>query len=131
MPNPENVKPYTIRSTKEARKRGRNGGIASGAARRRKSTIQSIMKSWADKPVTSEQMKREAENYGIDTDEGRALIAFWILQNAMNGNSKYMEMVLKMLGEDEANHEEPDDGFAEAIRGTAAIDWADYGKGDT
>lgn len=81
--------------------------------------------------MTSEQMKREAENYGIDTDEGRALIAFWILKNAMNGNSKYMEMVLKMLGEDEADHEEPDDGFAEAIRGTAAIDWADYRKGET
>ena len=42
MANEQNIKP--IRTESEARKKGRNGGIASGIARREKKTVQKILK---------------------------------------------------------------------------------------
>ena len=91
--------------------------------RRESSSVQSIIKAWAKNPIVPAKLKAQAEAFGIDTDEGRALLALGMLQNAMKGNSKYLEKVLQMLGEDNQTAETPADGFVEAIKGTAAEDW--------
>lgn len=86
-------------------------------------SVQNIIKKWAKNPIVPAKLKAQAEAFGIDTDEGKALIALSVLQNAMKGNSKYMEMLLRMLGEDSPIQETQDDGFLDAIKGTASDDW--------
>lgn len=124
MANEKNLKPLNTRSKSEQRRIQSMGGKANGAQRREKSTVQSIIKAWAENPIVPEKFKKQAEAFGLNTDEGRALIALGMLQNAMKGNSKYLDRVLAMLGEDTPMTELPDDGFTEAIKGTAESDWS-------
>lgn len=124
MANEKNLIPISQRSSNEARENGKKGGIASGEARRQKSSIKSILKTWAESPIAVSKLKKQAEQFGIETDEGRSLLTLALIQGAMKGNSQYMERVLNLLGEDEAGNNEPtDDGFSEAIKGTASDDW--------
>ncbi len=124
MANEKNLKPLNTRPKSEQRRIQTMGGKANGAKRREKATVQSIIKAWAEHPIVPEKFKRQAEQFGIDTDEGRALIALGMIQNAMKGNSKYLDRVLAMLGEDNPAVDTVDDGFLEAIKGTAPEDWS-------
>lgn len=122
---PKNMKPLNTRTKEEQKRIASMGGKASGEARRKKASVQSIIKAWAEHPIVPAKLKAQAEAFGIDTDEGRSLLALGMLQNAMKGNSKYLEKVLQMLGEETPTAETPADGFLEAIKGTAAEDWGD------
>ena len=113
------------RTKEEQRKITTAGGIASGIARRKKSTIKSLLKDWADSPISNAQLKKQAESFGLDTDEGKAVLTAAILKNALKGNSKYMEYALKLLGEDSAPDDVANDGFVDAFKATAADDWGD------
>jgi len=121
----DNLIPFNKRTEDEQRKITKAGGIASGAARRKKSTIKSLLKDWADSPISNAQLKRQAESFGLDTDEGKAVLTAAILKNALKGNSKYMEYALKLLGEDSAPDDVANDGFVDAFKATAADDWGD------
>ena len=121
----DNLIPFNKRSKTEARENGKAGGIASGIARRKKSTIKSLLKDWADSPISNAQLKKQAESFGLDTDEGKAVLTAAILKNALKGNSKYMEYALKLLGEDSAPDDVANDGFVDAFKATAADDWGD------
>jgi hypothetical protein len=124
--NVENLKKgkaTQFKSGENAAENGKKGGIASGEAKRQKNTIKSILKQWADSPITVAKLKKEAKAYGIETDEGRSLITLALIKGAMKGNAKYMERLLDTLGEDALLENNTDDGFNEAIKGTAADDW--------
>ena len=121
----ENLIPLNRRAKDEQREIQRKGGIANGELRRKKSTIKSLLKDWADSPISNAQLKRQAESYGLDTDEGKAVLTAAILKNALKGNSKYMEYALKLLGEDSAPDDVANDGFVDAFKATAADDWGD------
>ena len=121
----DNLISIGTRTTDEKRKIATAGGIASGIARRKKSTIKSLLKDWADSPISNAQLKRQAESFGLDTDEGKAVLTAAILKNALKGNSKYMEYALKLLGEDSAPDDVANDGFVDAFKATAADDWGD------
>ena len=121
----ENLRPLNTRTKEEQREIQKAGGKASGAKRKEKSTVKSIIRAWAENPVVPKHLKKQAEAFGIDTDEGRAILALGMIQNAIKGNSKYLDRVLAMLGEDSPTAETPADGFIEAIKATAADDWGD------
>ena len=121
----DNLIPFNKRTEDEQRKITKAGGIASGIARRKKSTIKSLLKDWADSPISNAQLKKQAESFGLDTDEGKAVLTAAILKNALKGNSKYMEYALKLLGEDSAPDDVANDGFVDAFKATAADDWGD------
>ena len=70
----KNLKPQNTRTKEEQREIARLGGKASGKVRREKSTIAKMLKQWADSPITCEGLKKEAESYGLETNEGRSLI---------------------------------------------------------
>lgn len=121
--NVKNLRPFAALTEDEQREIRSKGGKASGRKRGEASTIRKILQIWADKPITSAKLRKEAEAFGIDTNEGRALLTLAILQNAMRGNSKYMEYALKLLGEDTSHTDPLDDGFIEALKGSASEDW--------
>ena len=121
----ENLIPLNRRAKDEQREIQRKGGIANGELRRKKSTIKSLLKDWADSPISNAQLKKQAESFGLDTDAGKAVLTAAILKNALKGNSKYMEYALKLLGEDSAPDDVANDGFVDAFKATAADDWGD------
>ena len=126
--NDQNLKPFAQqgKSAKEVREINARGGRASGKVRREKSTIAKMLKQWADSPITVEGLKKEAESYGLETNEGRSLITLSLIKGTLDGNPKYMERLMSLMGEDVPTGEEiGDDGFMQAIKGSAGDDWTD------
>ena len=120
----KNLKPQNTRTKEEQREIARLGGKASGKVRREKSTIAKMLKQWADSPITCEGLKKETESYGLETNEGRSLITLSLIKGTLDGNPKYMERLMSLMGEDVPTGDEiGDDGFMQAIKGSACDDW--------
>ena len=102
--NEKNLKP--IRTESEARKKGRNGGIASGKARREKKTIQKILADLLDGQIKdSPQFAKLASKMGIESDKTIKDIftLVCLLNSVKSGNLGDLERLSKLLGEDKQN----------------------------
>ena len=87
--NDQNLKP--VRSTSEARERGRKGGVASGMARRRKKDLRQALEELLDKKYTDKKGN-------IMT--GTEAITAKLFQQAMKGNIKAFETIRSTVGQD-------------------------------
>lgn len=96
MANEHNLKP--VRSKREARERGRNGGIKSGATRRRKAALRDTM----NKLLT---MKVEVDGLSdiLRSDGGEStyeeVIAMAMIQQASLGDVKAYQAIMKTVGQ--------------------------------
>ena len=102
--NEKNLKP--IRTESEARKKGRNGGIASGKARREKKTIQKILADLLDSEIKdSPQFAKLASKMGVESDKSiKDIFTLTCLLNSVkSGNLGDLERLSKLLGEDKQN----------------------------
>ena len=102
--NEKNLKP--IRTESEAREKGRNGGIASGKARREKKTIQKILADLLDSEIKdSPQFVKLASKMGVESDKSVKDIFTYIcvLNSVKSGNLGDLERLSKLLGEDKKN----------------------------
>lgn len=100
MANEQNLKP--IRTESEARKKGRNGGIASGIARREKKTIQKILNDFLSTAAKDNpQVAKLAAKMGLRSDDSiKDLFTIVCLLNTMkDGNLSDLERLSKLLGE--------------------------------
>lgn len=86
MSGTDNLKP--VRTTEEAKKRGRNGGIESGKARRRKRAMQDATRYLLDMPIASETVVNGMKALGFDemdmTNQMAVIVSVW--KEAMGGN---------------------------------------------
>lgn len=80
----ENLKP-PIKTTEDARKMGKKGGIASGEARRRKKTLRELLELAMERPM------------GDATTAEAITVA--LLKKALSGDVKAYEVVRDTLGE--------------------------------
>lgn len=102
--NEKNLKP--IRTESEAREKGRNGGIASGKARREKKTIQKILSELLDGQIKdSPQLAKLASKMGVESDKSVKDIFTMVclLNSVKSGNLGDLERLSKLLGEDKQN----------------------------
>ena len=102
--NEKNLKP--IRTESEAREKGRNGGIASGKARREKKTIQKILADLLDSEIKdSPQFAKLAAKMGVESDKSVKDIFTMVclLNSVKSGNLGDLERLAKLLGEDKEN----------------------------
>ena len=102
--NEKNLKP--IRTESEAREKGRNGGIASGKARREKKTIQKILADLLDSEIKdSPQFAKLAAKMGVESDKSVKDIFTMVclLNSVKSGNLGDLERLNKLLGEDKQN----------------------------
>ena len=102
--NEKNLKP--IRTESEAREKGRNGGIASGKARREKKTIQKILSELLDGQIKdSPQFAKLASKMGVESDKSVKDIFTMVclLNSVKSGNLGDLERLSKLLGEDKQN----------------------------
>jgi len=99
----KNLKP--VRTKEEARKRGRAGGIASGKARRKKKTIRDTLLALRDTAVNDPDQKEFLQGQGVPETEMTygVLVALSIINGAFHGNAKMALLLLKALGELDAD----------------------------
>ena len=160
----ENVIKNKIQSTEEARKRGSNGGKASGEARRRKRDIRERLKAALDLPADP-RVATALSHTGVEVNDNLDVIIASIMKGAMKSDPRMIEKVLELTDQSpkEIQRKElaeieklkasleaeklalenekqrmwldavkginqpdtPDDGFLEALKGTAGEDWSD------
>lgn len=94
--NNENLKP--VRTKSEARERGRNGGKASGEARRRKADFRRTLNLLLTAKIDSEEWTPVLEALGLDSTLESAMLAAQI-KEALAGNTKAAYFVAQYAGQ--------------------------------
>ena len=91
----KNLKPMSQRSKDEVKKIARKGGINSGKTRRKKADLKKAFETLLALDVTDEKIKKQLEEMGM-TGNNEALLAFATFQQAVKGNQKATENIIKL-----------------------------------
>ena len=107
MPNkrPPNAEATQFRTGEEQVEIARQGGLASGKARREKKTIQKILADLLDSEIKdSPQFAKLASKMGVEGDKSVKDIFTMVclLNSVKSGNLGDLERLSKLLGEDNA-----------------------------
>lgn len=97
----EDIVEYQFRSGDEAQENGRKGGIASGAARRRKRALKDAVDLFLSLPVADTRTFNELTQKGVDPgdiDNQMAMVC-GLHARACAGDAKAGKLILEMLGE--------------------------------
>lgn len=99
MANEQNLRP--VKTKKEARERGKNGGLASGEARRKQKSLRECVQLFANLKPTDNVIK-QLEGTGIDVTDANYLMAMvvGVSQKAMKGDAKALKVIAEYMGED-------------------------------
>ena len=121
MANEKNLIPMDQRSQSEAREWGREGGKASGAARRRKRSMRAAAEYYASLPVTDQEIYNMLAIDGVDPadiDNQMAMVA-GLIKATIGGDSKAGRLVLDILGdlnEKGGNDDVEDDPITKSLK---------------
>ncbi len=88
-----------IRTTEEARERGRNGGIKSGEARRAKRSMKEAAKALMEMEVVGENNRRNLENFGIKKEDQiyQTAIVVRLMQKALvDGDTNAIKLIAEL-----------------------------------
>lgn len=153
MANEENLKPIRYLSHEEAQRRGRNGGKKSGEVRRKKANFRKVLNALLTAEIDSPEWTPLLESLGLESTLESAINAAMI-REALNGNVKAYEAIARYSGQSDRTDEDideqkarteqvkaqterlrremspgdydiADDGFLDALNGTAVGDWGD------
>lgn len=91
----KNLKPVTERTKDEARAISSKGGKASGRARRKKADLKKAFETLLSLDVTDSKIKNQLEEMGM-AGNNEALLAFATFQQAVKGNQKATENIIKL-----------------------------------
>lgn len=91
----KNLKPVTERTKDEARAISSKGGKASGIARRKKADLKKAFETLLSLDVTDSKIKKQLEEMGM-AGNNEALLAFATFQQAIKGNQKATENIIKL-----------------------------------
>ena len=143
----ENLIPFDKRTEEEQRKIRSDGGKASGAARRRKADFRKTLNLLLTAEIDSPEWKPILESLGVECTLESAMLMGQI-KAAMMGDSRAARFVAEYAGQSGKTdaeqeeqmvrtaaakaragladeEEEQDDGFLDALKGSAEEDWAD------
>ena len=101
MPNSKNLIPNDARTPSERRKNAKKAGVASGEARRQKSTAKTVAEMVLSGNIPVDSAEELLNKMGLPKTElnvQAAIIANQAIA-AMNGNTKAAEFVLGLVGE--------------------------------
>lgn len=125
MANEKNLIPLDKRTKSEQREIQSSGGIASGAARRRKRSLKEAADLYLSLPVTDRRVWNKISRDGVDSgdiDNQMAIIA-GLSKAAAMGDSKAAKVLFDLLGDTDTADNTADDGFVAALREEAAEVW--------
>lgn len=140
----KNLTPMNKRSLEEQKELQRKGGKASGIARRKKADLKKAFETLLSLDVTDSKIKKQLEEMGM-AGNNEALLAFATFQQAVKGNQKATENIIKLtntkdkydiqeqkeriraLKYDNKEREEAEKGSGETIQ--IVDEWLDEVKG--
>lgn len=114
------------RSTDEAQENGRKGGIASGAARRRKKSLKEAADLYLSLPLRDKRKLNAMIRDGIDVEnaDNQMAIIVGLTKMAQAGDHKAAKVLFELLDDSgTVQADAPDDGFIDALREEAADVW--------
>lgn len=101
MANEKNLIPFDERPEAEVRELGRRGGIASGAARRRKRALKEAADLYLSLPVTDRRVYNKLSRKGVppeDIDNQMAMLS-GLHAAACYGDARAAKVLVDILGE--------------------------------
>lgn len=125
MANERNIIPNSERTPEERREIARAGGIASGAARRRKRSLKQAADLYLSLPVTDRRVWNKIARDGVepeDIDNQMAMIV-GLTEAAVQGDARCAKVLVDLLGDSTGEESTPDDGFIDALREEAGQIW--------
>lgn len=126
MSNEKNLIPFNERTESEQREIAQKGGIASGAARRRKRSMREAADYYLSLPETDRRTVNKMLRDQIepeDVDNQMAVIV-GIAEQAKKGNPQAATVLLKMLGEETVQEDPAADALESARKLLGGIDSA-------
>lgn len=101
MPNEKNLVPMDQRSESEARELGQKGGIASGAARRRKRALKEAADYYLSLPVSDRRSWNALARKGVDPEDidNQMAMIVGLHAAAVKGDARAGRLIVDILGE--------------------------------
>lgn len=126
MANEKNLIPFDERTESEQREIARQGGIASGAARRRKRSMKDAADYYLSLPETDRRrvnalLRDQIEPEDIDN---QMAVVVGITEQAKRGDARAANVLLKMLGEETVPEDPAADALAKARELLGGVDSA-------
>lgn len=124
--NLENGKATQFRTGEEQARIAQMGGIASGAARRRKKSLKEAADLYLSLPLRDKRKLNAIVRDGIDEEDvdNQMAVIVALTKMAQAGDHKSAKVLFDLLDDSGTGQTEaPDDGFVDALRGEAADAW--------
>ena len=118
--NEKNLIPFNERTESEQREIAQKGGIASGAARRRKRSMRQAADYYLSLPETDRRRVNAMLRDQIDPED----VVMGIAEQAKRGNPQAAAVLLKMLGEEAVQEDPGADALAKAKELLGGVDSA-------
>lgn len=105
MPNEQNIIPNSERTPEERREIARAGGIASGAARRRKKSLREAADLYLSLPVSDRRRWNAIARKGIDPEDvdNQMAMIIGLTEAAMHGDARAAKIIVDLLGDSAAS----------------------------
>jgi hypothetical protein len=125
VPNEQNIIPNSERTPEERREIARAGGIASGAARRRKRSLKQAADLYLSLPVTDRRVWNKIARDGVDPEDidNQMAVIVGLTEAAVQGDARCAKVLIDLLGDSNGEESTPDDGFMDALREEAGQIW--------
>lgn len=124
MANEKNIIPHQFQSGNQAREAGAKGGVASGAARRRKRSLKEAADLYLSLPVANRKAWNKIAAEGVDPEDvdNQMAMVIGLTQAAIRGDAKAARIVIDLLGED-AHADDPgrENNLLDAIRQSGEV----------
>ena len=122
MANQANLDPHKIRTAEEARKKGRNGGIASGKARRKKASLMRCAQRVLESDIPTELKPQLKKIIGEVEDENDTLFTLAVAsmtREAISGNTHAFAQLKDLVQDMDAAYiedEQEEDDLSRSLR---------------
>ena len=115
----ENGKATRFQAGEQQAKIASQGGIASGASRRRKKTVKQAMDFIMSLPVTDSKVKAKLKKMGIEDADNQTAVIVGLMGRAMKGDPKACALMFELLDDAHGSTDEQTashNSLVEAIR---------------
>lgn len=111
MGNLKTLKPKIIKTSEEAKEKGRNGGLKSGIVRKQQKTFKDLFIQFSKLEITNDKLKDKLKKAGFDDEEmtNKTALMYSMYLKALKGDTKAFEIVCNLMGEKPADKLEIND----------------------
>lgn len=111
MSNLKTLKPKIIKTSEEAKEKGRNGGLKSGIVRKQQKTFKDLFIQFSKLEITNDKLKDKLKKSGFVDEEmtNKTALMYSMYLKALKGDTKAFEIVCNLMGEKPADKLEIND----------------------